>query len=70
MIKQSNELQSNFIEDSLCDYIKDLECKQKKVKNHINKQVLSGKISDARHSLNQCLNASVRHSFNNKTKHE
>ena len=60
-IKKSTELNSNFLENSLCDYITDLEKKEHKCKNHIDKRVLAWKISDAKHQLGQALDTAVRH---------
>lgn len=59
--KKITELSSNFLENSLCDYIIDLEKKGNKAHNPIDKRILAGKIADAKHQLSQALDTEVRH---------
>ena len=54
-------LKSNFYEESLCDYITDLEKKLNRAKSHIDKSILAGKISDAKKNLSQALGTESRH---------
>lgn len=59
--KKPAELNSNFLENSLCDYITDLEKKGNKAHNPIDKRILAGKVADAKHQLSQALSTEARH---------
>ena len=54
-------LTSNFFENSLCDYIADLEKKQNKTSGMTDKKILSGRIADARSLLSQTLASGHEH---------
>jgi len=49
---------SNFLENSMCDYITDLEKKLSKAPAN-SKPILAGKVADAKRILSQCLGSVV-----------